>query len=132
MRLNWFRKLGNFAYERAKTVFEHVFEQYEESTPAPTHVHIPSPEPREDDVDFLMSLATVPDIPAEASGLNVASEWERYVALGLIMQRDVMDNPLVWWKVCVLFPFISLLLIFILLRLTLTNILLLLELPETI
>lgn len=79
-----------------------------------------------------MSLAMVPDMPAEASESNIASEWELYMALGLIMQRNVTDNPLVWWKVCVLFLFISPLLIFILLRLMLTNILLLLKFPETI
>jgi hypothetical protein len=51
LKLRWFNKLGSFAYDRAKTVIEHVLEQYKDSAPTPAPTRSPSPVP-EDEIEF--------------------------------------------------------------------------------
>jgi hypothetical protein len=91
LRLRWFNKLGDFSYDRAKTVFEHVLAEYQKSAPVPAATHTLSPSP-ETDIDFLMTLAMVPGVPAvpEANNVDVASEFEHYciVRQGTILRHE--------------------------------------------
>jgi len=75
LKLQWFKKLSNFAYERAKVLFEHVLKEYEASEPAAARSPSASPI-LEDKMDFLTSLATVPGEPSGiAAEANAASEF---------------------------------------------------------
>lgn len=110
LRLHWFNKLGDFLYDRAKTVFEHVLAEYQKSTPVPATTRAPSPSP-ETDIDFLMTLAMVPGVPVvpEASNVNITSKFKFYCILcqGGVLHHEETDNLLLWWKVCALAYFFN-------------------------
>ena len=100
LKLQWFNKIGTFARDRAKVIFEHVLKEYEASAPASAPPRSPTPI-FEDEMDFLTTLATVPGAAPATVEETAVSEFERYINLGTVSRRNIMDNPLIWWKVCV-------------------------------
>ena len=99
LRLGFFKKLdgGNFEYDRAETIFKHVYHQYEaEHAPRSTS---PSSAPTwASDASFLSELAMLDDGLDTYMQEHEKSEYERYVVLGQGGPGKT-DDPLKWWKV---------------------------------
>ncbi|KAF5365434.1 hypothetical protein D9758_010856 [Tetrapyrgos nigripes] len=100
-RLNWFGKRSSTDYQRAKILFEHVYESYVATAPAgPNGTSPVKPKKSTASDDLVQSL--VDDIVSDSDdGLpmsqdRAASKLERYL-LGEGGRGDSM-KPLDWWK----------------------------------
>lgn len=102
LRIAWFKRLGMVEQSNARTLFEHVYKEYEKiyhtSTPG-QHTKLSSTPPASD--SFLSSLVGDDGMDAYTE-VQEKSELERYLDLGQ-GGLGVADKPLEWWKVSYIF-----------------------------
>ena len=108
LQLKWFKKLGEIEYQRAKTLFQHVFEEYKKSNRS----NVPEEPPREatqtptsaqSSTSFLQSIGSVPtwvDNPDDEQNNDPEeTEFECYAIRNEHREDDFTKCPLIWWKV---------------------------------
>jgi hypothetical protein len=88
------------AYDKAKALFEHVFQSYEDNAPTPPPTPQPVPKLLGKQGSFLASIANMERPPTPVPVLT-KSEFERFAILGEVGNTELaLENPLLWWKVC--------------------------------
>jgi len=100
LHLSWFRSIDNDSYNRAKEVFEYHLQEYQTTSPELAPLQPASDRPAESN-SFLASIAChLSSLLLAIAALKPASEFERYALFEHgIQESDVLENPLLWWKV---------------------------------
>ena len=104
LRLSWFNSIDDDSYTRAKEIFEYHFQEYEANAPALSGSKpAPSPQPAGAN-SFLANIARRSSSSLIATTApKPASEFERYAVFEHgKMEKEALENPLLWWKVCYL------------------------------
>ncbi|KAF5313557.1 hypothetical protein D9758_018924 [Tetrapyrgos nigripes] len=101
MRLNWFGPPDSDEYERASTIFQHIYEEYSQSTHPPTSGLTSPSKPNNrnlpSNTSFLQSCLTLgSSFDDLGSGTLTASEYDRYTR-GDGGAGDI-EKLLGWWK----------------------------------
>lgn len=98
-RLSWFKSIDDDSYERAKTVFEYHFEEYQATTPASTSQPTPVPQPTGAN-SFLANIARRSSASVTTAAPKPASEFDRFAIYEHGKNESLaLENPLLWWKV---------------------------------
>jgi hypothetical protein len=108
LRLAFFKKLGVHQYQRAETIFNIIYAEYEKEFSSINTRAANLPETTGEST-FLAELAMLDDSNDGYTQEQERSEHERYLKLG---QGGLgkADEPLKWWKVCFDFGLVLLLL----------------------